>query len=41
MDEKDALFGMFKHYMDHGLHHQQQRSQGDRVKEVRDKGPRC
>jgi hypothetical protein len=26
MDEKDAVFGMFKHYMDHGLHHQQQRS---------------
>jgi hypothetical protein len=26
MDDKDALFGMLKHYMDHGLHHQQQRS---------------
>ena len=26
MDEKDALFGMFKLYMEQGLHHQQQRS---------------
>ena len=26
MDDKDALFGMFKQYMDHALHHQQQRS---------------
>jgi hypothetical protein len=26
MDEKDALFGMFKQYMEQGLHHQQQRS---------------
>ena len=26
MDEKDALFGMFKQCMEQGLHHQQQRS---------------
>jgi hypothetical protein len=26
MDEKDALFGIFKQYMEQGLHHQQQRS---------------
>ena len=26
MDEKEALFGMFKQYMQQGLHHQQQRS---------------
>ena len=26
MDENDALFGMFKQYMEQGLHHQQQRS---------------
>ena len=26
MDEKEALFGMFKQYMQQGLHHQQQGS---------------
>src|SRR5512140_1218086 len=26
MDERDALFGMFKQYMEQGLHQQQQRS---------------